>query len=188
MMTKIVTLLRDMLPEVHVPRPATDPFVDSEALHEGTLLSVLSTTEYPVVAVLIDLRTSMHFDTQIANTGVLIFRGVSQVVNSCRREKSPKVWLIGDSSISYENSEVRTHIRGLLWDETITVWAQSVEFVVGLVEGIGEVAAEMADGQMIAYWQTIQNWESELQIKGLSTTANMEDLPNPPNGRSHSGF
>ncbi len=169
MISKISSLLINEGVGYDLPTPSQNPFLDEEALHEATLLNVLYLALSSTVAILFDLRTSMYFDANTENTGVLVLRGVSQITASSRSERSHKFWLVGDCTTLLEDSYVQIQIRDLLWGQSMIIRTETAEFLAGFVEGIGELAAEIEDKQAGAYFDTTQNWESRMSIATFVT-------------------
>jgi hypothetical protein len=137
---------------------------DPAALHEATLLSILHEPLTSTVAALLDLRTAMSLDLHHSNTGVLIMRGVHNLSLKCPRHGLPEVWLIGDYDISRNDQGVTVNIHGILGSELLIVFADAVEIIAGLVNGIGEVADTIDANDIGNYLRTIPHWESDIQL------------------------
>lgn len=150
-----------------LPSLSPDPLIDSDALEEATLLSVLYAPLETTVAILFDLRTSI-FDLQNLNAGLFILHGVSDVRLACSGEFDRRVWLVSSSSITVNNSLVRLYIDDLVSHRSIIVEAKTVQFIAGFVNGIGEVAVDIGNDGIDAYLQTIPSWESQIDVKNVS--------------------
>lgn len=166
-----MSLLLGRYDKPDLPEISPDPFTDDQALHEATLLNVLYLGLWSTLAILFDLRTAMNIGANGRNVGVLVFHGVSQVAALGRGTASPGVWLVGDVSTLPEDDYVRVTVGGLVHHEEISVKAQSAELLVGFVEGIGEIAAEIEDESATAYLQTIPDWKSIVRLTGIANVS-----------------
>ncbi len=135
-------------------------------LSDAVLLDLLHYSLYSTAAILIDLRTSVYFQRE--NTGLIVFRGVNEIVlnENFNRTLYPKViWMLGDISLAKTKRGLKFLVS--LTESKIQVVAQKVEFYIGNARNIGEVATALDEG-VENYIQTTPHWESEFEIIAAS--------------------
>jgi hypothetical protein len=175
-MTKIIDLVVHTANDWHLSPPTPDPLIDSDALYETKMVSVLYAPLSPTLAILFDLRTSLNFDDTV-NAGLLILYGVSDVRLVCRGEYDLKIWLVDSCAVTASGSLVHLDLQALLWAaESISANAMKARFVVGFVSGIGEIAAEIEDDHIDSYLQTIPSWESQIEVRYASYMSTPKSL------------
>ncbi len=147
--------------------PSPNALYEDDALTEATLLNLMYYALYSTTALLLDLRTSLSFDK--GNTGLIVFRRVNRIVfddNFYQPLPVPYVWTIGDSRVSQTEQGVEFLLPFM--DGKMQVIAQKIEFYVGNVKDIGEIATSL-DGGIADYIQSTPNFESDLEIIASSS-------------------
>ncbi|MBI1279705.1 MAG: hypothetical protein GC179_16375 [Anaerolineaceae bacterium] len=142
--------------------PVEDTFYSDNVLVEATLLDLLHYFLYKTAAILVDLRTSIYFKNE--NTGVVIFRGVTEISFHDDFKKGV-VMPLGDISLrktgkGFEFSIEYTYTK-------IKIVAQDVEFYIGDAKNIGGVATSLDEG-ITSYLQTTPHWDTEFEILAAS--------------------
>jgi len=165
---KLIDIVRYDLVDRLLLRPSLDPLLERDGLHEATLISMLYDPITSTFAILFDLRTSQRFDTY-ENTGMLILRSVSALALSPHKREDQMVWLVDDIVLTPKNSHLRLYLDDILLGQSVTVEARSAQFVTGFVEDIGEVAASLDEEETRAYFRTVPNWESSMDLRSFTS-------------------
>ncbi len=146
--------------------PSPDALYADDVLIDATILDLLHYTLFSTTAILLDLRTSIYLNQ--GNTAVIICREVNEIAlkdNVQRSWQLPHVWMIGDSKIT--ETENGLHLLLPLVDSSIQILANKIEFYIGTVNNIGEVAVSLDEG-MNNYVKTTPHWESDFEINTSS--------------------
>jgi hypothetical protein len=159
---RIRELLEAELSAFATPIPV-NPLVDGDALREAVVLGSLQLLFSSTVGFLIDLRTSLYFDE--VNTAVLIFRDVSTMTVARSSTHSLQVFVVSGSDAELNPSVVKIRL-GDISGGLIEISAGTAEFIVGQVEGIGDVAAELERDHLGEFLRTVPTWESLIDVTG----------------------
>ncbi len=148
-------------------KPSPNALYEDDVLTETTLLNLMYCPLYSVAALLLDLRTSLSFDK--GNTGLIVFRKVNRIIFDDSFNQPlpvPYVWTIGDSRVSQTEQGVEFLLPFM--DGKMQVIAQKIEFYVGSVKDIGEIATSLDEG-ITDYIQSIPKWESDFEVIASSS-------------------
>jgi hypothetical protein len=148
-----------------LPRPVVDPLSESDSLQEALLLDIFHNVTSSATALLFDLRTSLYFEKE--NTGILVLRKVSNIVFTTVNVPHPHVWSVSGSKIRIKNNSIHVRLTDMSGG-MLDIEAESVEFFSGIVNSIGDVAAEIEDQNLDAFLKTVPNWGSKIEVIGFS--------------------
>lgn len=148
-----------------VQRPVVDPLSEADSLQEAVLLDIFHDVTSSTMALLFDLRTSLYFEKE--NTGILVLRKASNIVFTTVNVPIPHVWNVSGSRISIKSNSIYLRLTDMSGG-MLDVEAESAEFFSGIVNAIGDVAAEIDDQNLDAFLKTVPNWGSKIEVIGFS--------------------